>query len=66
MLLVLSAALSQESNDPFPDPIPTTDRVISVKFAEFALALGLFAQNLLDPLIAFASKGVSVELVQQL
>ena len=36
LLLVLSVALAQESTDPFPEPIATTDRVISVKFAEFA------------------------------
>jgi len=36
LLLVMSAALAQESNDPFPTPIPVADRVIAVKFSEFA------------------------------
>jgi glucose/arabinose dehydrogenase len=36
VLLTSSAALAQVTSDPFPAPIPPTDRVISVKFAEFA------------------------------
>ena len=36
VLLLSSVALAQESTDPFPTPIPATDGVISVKFAEFA------------------------------
>jgi hypothetical protein len=36
LLLVLSVALAQESTDPFPTPIPATEGVIPVKFAEFA------------------------------
>src|SRR5262249_17242379 len=36
VLLTACTALSQTTNDPFPNPIPPTDRVITVKFAEFA------------------------------
>src|SRR5262245_34489561 len=36
LLLTSSAALAQVTSDPFPTPIPTTDRVITVKFSEFA------------------------------
>jgi hypothetical protein len=36
LLMVLTVALAQESTDPFPEPIPANDRVITVKFAEFA------------------------------
>jgi hypothetical protein len=36
VLLALTAALAQESNDPFPQPISADDKVIAVKFAEFA------------------------------
>ena len=36
VLLVASAVLAQVTNDPFPTPIPATDGVIAVKFAEFA------------------------------
>jgi hypothetical protein len=36
VLLTSSAALAQVTSDPFPAPIPPTDRVISVKFVEFA------------------------------
>jgi hypothetical protein len=35
-LLIPAAVFAQATNDPFPNPIPTTDRVITVKFAEFA------------------------------
>src|SRR5262245_25387759 len=35
-LLTSSAARAQATNDPFPVPIAATDRVISVKFSEFA------------------------------
>ena len=35
-LLISAAVFAQTTNDPFPTPIPTTDRVITVKFAEFA------------------------------
>jgi len=38
-LLILetcNVVLAQSTNDPFPNPIPTTDRVITVKFADFA------------------------------
>ena len=36
VLLTGSAALAQTTNDPFPTPIPATDGVIKVRFAEFA------------------------------
>src|SRR5688572_4585216 len=36
MLLAACTALAQVSTDPFPTPIPATDRVITVKFSEFA------------------------------
>ena len=36
LLVVLTVVLAQESNDPFPEPIPATDRVIAVRFSEFA------------------------------
>jgi hypothetical protein len=43
VLLVIGAALAmwtvvvaQESTDPYPDPIPANDKVIAVKFSEFA------------------------------
>ena len=35
-LLITCTAFAQTTTDPFPNPIPTTDRVIAVKFAEFA------------------------------
>src|SRR6185295_19330785 len=35
-LLTTGIAFSQTTNDPFPSPIPPADRVISVKFVEFA------------------------------
>ena len=35
-VLITCAAFAQTTTDPFPNPIPTTDRVIAVKFAEFA------------------------------
>jgi hypothetical protein len=35
-ILIVSAAHSQTTKDPFPDPIPATEGVIKVKFAEFA------------------------------
>jgi hypothetical protein len=35
-LVALTVAIAQETADPFPEPIPATDRVIAVKFAEFA------------------------------
>jgi hypothetical protein len=35
-LLTSCTGLAQRSNDPFPNPIPATDRAITVKFAEFA------------------------------
>jgi Glucose / Sorbosone dehydrogenase len=36
VLLTVSAALAQTTNDPFPQPIQTTDGVIKVTFTEFA------------------------------
>jgi hypothetical protein len=36
MLLAAGLAICQSTNDPFPNPIPPTDRVITVKFVEFA------------------------------
>jgi hypothetical protein len=36
VLVTLTAALAQVTNDPFPAPIPAGDRVIAVKFVEFA------------------------------
>src|SRR5262245_41280217 len=36
LLFMSSAALAQVTSDPFPAPIPVIDRVISVKFVEFA------------------------------
>jgi hypothetical protein len=36
MLLMATAGFAQRTGDPYPEPIPTTDRVISVKFVEFA------------------------------
>ena len=36
MLAVSATAAGQTSNDPFPDPIPTTDGVIAVGVVEFA------------------------------
>jgi Glucose / Sorbosone dehydrogenase len=36
VLLTSCSALAQVTTDPFPEPIAATDRVISVKFAEFA------------------------------
>ena len=35
-LLSASSALAQETNDPFPEPISSTDGVIQVNFSEFA------------------------------
>src|SRR5437870_7636797 len=35
-LLTTLTAFAQRTGDPFPTPIPTTDRVITVKFVEFA------------------------------
>jgi len=35
-LLTACGAVAQVTNDPFPSPIPANDRVITVKFAEFA------------------------------
>src|SRR5688500_10854592 len=35
-LLTVSPALAQTPNDPFPTPIPATEGVIKVRFAEFA------------------------------
>ena len=35
-LLMTGTALAQTTSDPFPNPIPANDRVISVKFVEFA------------------------------
>jgi hypothetical protein len=35
-VLTTSVALAQTTNDPFPNPIPTTEGVITVKFVEFA------------------------------
>ena len=36
VLVMLTAAMAQVTNDPFPTPIAATDRVIAVKFVEFA------------------------------
>jgi hypothetical protein len=36
VLLAACTSLAQRSGDPFPNPIPTADGVITVKFAEFA------------------------------
>ena len=36
VLLIACTAFAQTTTDPFPNPIPTTDRVIAVKFTEFA------------------------------
>src|SRR4026207_725523 len=36
MLVAACTTQAQVSTDPFPTPIPATDRVITVKFAEFA------------------------------
>src|SRR5262245_4785340 len=36
VLLFVSAALAQKTNDPFPKPISTDEGVIAVKFVEFA------------------------------
>src|SRR5678815_3694498 len=36
LLLVVTAGLAQRISDPYPEPIPATDRVIAVKFVEFA------------------------------
>ena len=36
VLVMLTAALAQVTNDPFPAPIPATDGVIALKFVEFA------------------------------
>jgi Glucose / Sorbosone dehydrogenase len=36
LFLMSIAASAQVTNDPFPTPIPASDRVISVKFTEFA------------------------------
>ena len=35
-LLTVSISFAQSTTDPFPNPIPATDRVISVRFSEFA------------------------------
>jgi hypothetical protein len=35
-LLAASVALAQTTNDPFPQPIPTSEGVITVRFVEFA------------------------------
>ena len=37
LLLLSSPALAQNTNDPFPTPINTTDGVITVNFSEFAV-----------------------------
>jgi hypothetical protein len=39
--LTTCTALAQAINDPFPNPIPATDRVITVKFVEFATIPGV-------------------------
>src|SRR5215510_4605578 len=36
IVFALLFAQAQTTNDPFPAPIPATDRVITVKFQEFA------------------------------
>lgn len=36
MLLMAAIGFAQRTGDPFPEPIPATDRVIAVKFVEFA------------------------------
>jgi hypothetical protein len=36
VLMMTCTALAQTTSDPFPNPIPANDRVISVKFVEFA------------------------------
>ena len=36
LILVVTAGFAQRTSDPFPEPIPATDRVITVKFVEFA------------------------------
>src|SRR5678816_1273587 len=36
VLMLSIVLLAQVTNDPFPTPIPATDRVIAVKFTEFA------------------------------
>ena len=36
ILATCNVVFAQSTNDPFPNPIPTTDRVITVKFADFA------------------------------
>src|SRR5687767_8449965 len=45
MLVVASAVLAQVTNDPFPTPIPATEGVIAVKFAEFAIIPSSTANN---------------------
>ena len=39
-LLTTCTAFTQTTNDPFPNPIPAADRVITVKFVEFATIPG--------------------------
>jgi hypothetical protein len=36
LILVVTAGFAQRTSDPFPEPIPATDQVITVKFVEFA------------------------------
>ena len=45
VLVVASAVLAQVTNDPFPTPIPATEGVIAVKFAEFATIPSSTANN---------------------
>jgi hypothetical protein len=40
LFLVAAWAMAQATNDPFPAPIPADDKVITVKFAEFATVPG--------------------------
>src|SRR5436190_291883 len=36
LLLMTTIGFAQRTSDPYPEPIPATDRVIAVKFVEFA------------------------------
>jgi hypothetical protein len=36
LILTATTGFAQRISDPYPDPIPATDRVITVKFVEFA------------------------------
>src|SRR5207344_2872590 len=36
LLLIATSGFAQRTADPYPEPIPATDRVIAVKFVEFA------------------------------